>query len=101
MQTVLSRVKVGVRHVDKSDSTVNSSRCRQADGGSAICPIRPRYLRKSQAALYLGICQRTLTNLMQSRAVPFMRVTRGITLFDVEDLDRALLRYRVRPVGDM
>lgn len=59
-----------------------------------------RYLRKKVAAQYLGICERTLTSLMKSRAIPYFKMTRGIALFEIADLDRAMQRYRVRPVGE-
>lgn len=73
---------------------------RKPNRDLAYTTLSPRYLRKRQAAAYLGICQRTLTALMQRRAIPYIKVTRGIALFDATDLDRALQRYRVKPVGE-
>ena len=80
----------GMRQGDRKDD--QSTACRSS---------QPRYLRKKQAAVYLSVTERTLSRLMCRRAVPYLKVTSRIVLFDVEELDRALRRYRVRAVGDL
>ena len=63
-------------------------------------PGESKYLRREAAAAYLGVSPRTLSNLMARRAIPYFKVSRGIVLFSAPDLDEALERYRVRPVGE-
>lgn len=57
------------------------------------------YLRKSQAAQYLGIAVRTLTDWMNEGIVPFIRI-KHTPLFRIKDLDQALDGYRHRAVGE-
>lgn len=59
-----------------------------------------RYLRIRGAAKYIGVSERSIHNLMRRRAIPFVRLSRRIVLFDREDLDRALQRYRIKMVGE-
>jgi excisionase family DNA binding protein len=59
------------------------------------------YLRKSQAAEYLNVCERSLTNLMRRRMIPFYRLSRGMCLFRRTDLDTALEAFRVKCAADL
>jgi excisionase family DNA binding protein len=59
-----------------------------------------RYIRKKGAARYLDVTERTLSRLMNRRAIPFIRVSRRIILFDTNDLDRVLQKYRIAAVGE-
>ena len=58
-----------------------------------------RYMRKREAARYLGVAERTLTNFMQRRMVPYAKLGR-VCLFDRDELERAVRRYRVNAVGE-
>lgn len=60
-------------------------------------PITSRYLRKADAAKYLGIAERTLEKWMVRRVVPYRKIDRTV-LFDPEELDAAVNRYRVAAV---
>jgi len=60
---------------------------------------RPGYLRKQQAATYLSIAPRTLTDWMNAGVVPYIKV--GHTpLFRPRDLDKALDRFRREAIGE-
>ena len=69
-----------------------------------LCPhcgkLPSGYLRKRQAAIYLGISLRMLTNLMQQQVVPFHKVSHRCCLFKLQDLDDAIARFRVKAVGE-
>ena len=66
------------------------------DTGAAL----PRlYLRPDEAARVIGVSRRTLSAWQPSRVVGFRRVGRTI-LFSVADIQAALDRYRVAPVGE-
>ena len=55
--------------------------------------VPPGYLRKSDAAAYLGgIAPRTLQEWVRQRIVPSIPVTRKVVLFRVSDLDEAMKR---------
>lgn len=68
--------------------------------GKARVVIRPGYLRKEDAAEYLNISIRTLSEWMRRRIVPFSKISHRICLFRAIDLDRAMDRFRVRAVGE-
>ena len=57
------------------------------------------YLRKLQAAEYLGISPRTLSQWMTRRAVPYYKIGQ-VPLFRREELDQALRRFRYKAAGD-
>lgn len=58
------------------------------------------YMRRVDAAKYLGISMRTLTNWQQRKVVPVVQVGRRVTLFRIADLDRALRRFTLKAAGD-
>jgi hypothetical protein len=70
---------------------------RGVEGGAAV---RRGYLRKSEAARYLGIAERTLSAWMTRRLVPYVKVSHRVVMFRIADLDRAMERFRVKAVGE-
>jgi len=58
------------------------------------------YLRKTDAAVYLGISPRTLSNWMRMRIVAYVKPARRVLLFRKNDLDAAMERFRVRAAGE-
>ena len=56
------------------------------------------YVRRKEAAKYLGISERTLTEWQRSRLVPHIPVSHKVTLFKIKELERALDRLTVRAV---
>jgi len=66
------------------------------DTGAAL----PRlYLRPDEAARAIGISRRTLSEWQSSRVIGFRRIGRTV-LFSVADIQTAIDRYRVAPVGE-
>jgi excisionase family DNA binding protein len=57
-------------------------------------------MRKAEAARYLGISVRQLTEMMKRNVVPFAKISHRICLFKSEDLDRAISRFRVEVHGE-
>ena len=62
--------------------------------------IRPGYLRKGDAARYLNISIRTLTDWMQRRIVPFIKLSHRVCLFRQADLDASMNRFRTNAIGE-
>jgi len=58
--------------------------------------VAPGYLRKRDAATYLGIAPRTLQEWAAKRIVPAIRVSHKIILFRVAALDDAMLRLETK-----
>jgi len=56
------------------------------------------WMRRASAAKYLGISQRTLTDWMQRRIIPFSKVSKKVVLFSRESLDAALGRLQTKAV---
>lgn len=48
------------------------------------------YMRRKEAAKYLGISERTLSLWMRNHVVPYRKVSRRVVLFDRESLDLAI-----------
>jgi excisionase family DNA binding protein len=48
------------------------------------------FIRRKQAAKYLGVSERTLATWMRRRVVPFTRMSRRVVLFRPDDLDKAV-----------
>ena len=66
------------------------------DTGAAL----PRlYLRPDEAARVIGISRRTLSEWQSSRVIGFRRIGRTV-LFSVADIQTAIDRYRIAPVGE-
>ena len=80
--------------------TVQERNADDSTTGKGRSEIRPGYLRKEQAAEYLNISIRTLSDWMRRRIVPFSKISHRICLFRITDLDRAMDRFRVRAVGE-
>ena len=62
--------------------------------------VLPGYMRKGDAARYLNISIRTLTDWMRSGIVACMKLSRKVCLFRQMDLDQAMTRYRVNATGE-
>lgn len=58
------------------------------------------YLRRAEAARYLGISLRTLSVWQRRRIIPVVKVGKRCVLFRREDLDRAMERFTVHEVGE-
>lgn len=61
--------------------------------------MRPGFLRREDAARYLGISKRTLAQWQASRLVPFIKVSHRVCLFKLVDLEKALDKLTVRAAG--
>lgn len=64
-----------------------------------ITPLPRLYLRPDEAARVIGISRRTLSEWQSSRIIGFRRVGRTV-LFSVADIQTAIDRYRIAPVGE-
>jgi predicted site-specific integrase-resolvase len=58
------------------------------------------YLRKADAAHYLSVSVRTLTDWQRSGLIAHHKPARKVCLYAIADLDRAMCRYRVNAVGE-
>lgn len=73
---------------------------KEADGrDQGVGVVLPGYIRREAAARYLGISLRTLTDWQAQRIIPFVKVSRKVTLFRLTDLDAAMNKFRVKAVG--
>ncbi len=57
------------------------------------------YLRPDEAARAIGVSRRTLSAWQSARVIGFRRVGRTV-LFSVADIQTAIDRYRVAPIGE-
>lgn len=57
------------------------------------------YIRRAEAAKYLGVAERTLSDWQARRIVPFVRVGRKCVMFSRQDLDRAMEKFKVEAAG--
>ena len=62
-------------------------------------PLPRLYLRPDEAARAIGVSKRTLSTWQSTRVIGFRRVGRTI-LFSVADIQAAIDRYRVAPIGE-
>jgi excisionase family DNA binding protein len=62
--------------------------------------IKPGYLRRNQAARYLGVSLRTIGNLQTARRLPFSKIGEKSILFKVTDLDAFVMSYRQNAIGE-
>jgi excisionase family DNA binding protein len=68
--------------------------------GKETATALPRlYLRPDEAARAIGISRRTLSEWQSSRVIGFRRIGRTV-LFSVADIQTAIDRYRIAPVGE-
>jgi excisionase family DNA binding protein len=69
-------------------------------GDKNTAPPLPRlYLRPDEAAHVIGVSRRTLSAWQSARVIGFRRVGRTI-LFSVADIQTAIDRYRIAPIGE-
>jgi excisionase family DNA binding protein len=57
--------------------------------------LKPGYLRRAEAARYLGVSLRTVANFQANRVIPFSKLGAKTVLFKIADLDASIARYRV------
>jgi len=63
--------------------------------------LMPRlYLRPDEAARAIGVSRRTLSAWQSARVIGFRRIGRTV-LFSVADIQTAIDRYRIAPVGEL
>lgn len=61
--------------------------------------MEKKYLRRKEAATYLKVSLRTLSNWQHKRLIPFLRVGRRCVLFKPTDLDWALKKFEIKAVN--
>ena len=95
------------------DGSATADRCTAAGIGSteairskqemrqrhASLAVRPGYIRKADAAKYLGVSIRTLTEWMRNRIVPYYKLSHRVCLFKQADLDAAMDRFKTEAIG--
>jgi excisionase family DNA binding protein len=69
------------------------------DNKDAASALPRLYLRPDEAARVIGVSRRTLASWQATRVIGFRRVGRTI-LFSVADIQAALDRYRIAPIGE-
>jgi len=69
------------------------------DNKDAAASLPRLYLRPDEAARVIGVSRRTLASWQATRVIGFRRVGRTI-LFPVTDIQAALDRYRIAPLGE-
>jgi excisionase family DNA binding protein len=62
-------------------------------------PLPRLYLRPDEAARVIGVSRRTLSAWQSARVLAFRRIGRTV-LFSTADIQTALDRYRIAPVGE-
>ena len=62
-------------------------------------PLPRLYLRPDEAARVIGVSRRTLSAWQSARVIAFRRIGRTI-LFSVADIQAAVDRYRIAPIGE-
>lgn len=62
--------------------------------------IRPGFLRREDAAKFLGVSLRTLAEWQTERRIPFAKISHRVCLFKVVDLERTIDRLTVRAAGE-
>ena len=60
--------------------------------------IRPGFLRPNDAATYLGISRRHISNLTRRGLLPVARIGSRLSLYAVADLESAVASFRVGKV---
>jgi len=56
--------------------------------------LRPGYVRREEAAKYLGVSVRCLANWQKRRLIPFSKMGSRTCLFKLADLDSVVARFR-------
>lgn len=62
--------------------------------------IKPGYVRRAEAAKYLGISIRTLSEWMSMHLIAYSKISHRVCLFRLKDLDAAVERLRLKAVGE-
>lgn len=57
------------------------------------------FLRRGDAAAYLGVSPRTISDWQKKRVIPFVKMSRKCVLFRRSDLIRAVERFTVKAVA--
>lgn len=57
------------------------------------------YMRREEAARFLGVATRTISDWQRRRIIPHVKMGRKCVLFKREDLVKAMDKYTVRAVG--
>lgn len=52
-------------------------------------------MRKAQAAKYLGVSERQLSEMMRKNLIPYIKVSHRVCLFRPSEIDRAMSRFQV------
>jgi len=61
--------------------------------------IDPAFLRREDAAAYLNVSTRTISEWQKRRIIPHVRMGKKCVLFKRADLDAAMNRFTVAAVG--
>jgi len=61
--------------------------------------MTPGFLRKADAAKYLSVSLRTLTNWQRRGVISFHKPCRKVTLFSIVELHRAMDRFKVHAIA--
>ncbi len=61
--------------------------------------IQPAFMRRPEAARYLGVSQRTVSDWQSRRIIPCVKAGVKCVLFKRADLDAAMQRFTVNAVG--
>ena len=69
------------------------------DNKDAATSLTRLYLRPDEAARVIGVSRRTLSAWQSARVIGFRRVGRTV-LFSVADIQAAIDRYRIAPIGE-
>ncbi len=62
--------------------------------------MKPAFLRKKEAAAYLSVSVRTLSDWQRRGVLPHHKPSRKVCLFAVTDLENAMRRFRIQGVGE-
>lgn len=61
------------------------------NNGSALA-LPKRYLNVDETAQYIGVAKSRVYRLVESRAIPFIRVGKATLRFDIRELDKWMAR---------
>jgi excisionase family DNA binding protein len=65
----------------------------------ATASVNPAYLRRPDAAAYLNVSERTISDWQRKRIIPHVKAGKKCVLFKRSDLDAAMNRFTVQAVG--
>jgi excisionase family DNA binding protein len=80
----------------RAGGAAEKSAAANAGAGEAVNKF---YLRPDEAAQFLGVSKRTLSNLQKARAIPFSKLNR-VVVFKTSDIIAAVEKFRVAAVGE-